>query len=352
MDTKKILITGFNALTVGSARSPLNIATSAKILPKVLKEAGYDVVQKAIIPGEDVSQYDKVIVYVFGPNSLSARYCYGAMYTIIKRPDAIISIDDWQTKESVSGFGTFSRGHWRIWKKFSQAGNNVEKRYWNEAQDYKKEIEDLVDHFAFKEWPHDLLVPAYDGGRYEALGLKARNILNWDPSPYTDSYKSEPKNLFDVDVFTPDYEKKLEWIMASLLNKSTFVDRLTLQWPIQNFGNIKLEQPRLKEHELYERYKKSWGILSPPHYHTLNGSGWWRVRYKMVHDSNSILVGDLGETSLFGKAYEKTPNDVEAYFKRYGAQGLARLRDEQKIDFKNKTWTKEKCIKFFKDYLK
>jgi hypothetical protein len=58
----KVLITGFNALTIGTARSPLNIATSAKILPTVLKELGYDVTQKAIIPGEDVSMYDKVIV--------------------------------------------------------------------------------------------------------------------------------------------------------------------------------------------------------------------------------------------------------------------------------------------------
>ena len=140
----KILITGFNALTIGTAKSPLNIATSARILPKVLKELGYDVTQKAIIPGEDVSQYDKVIVYVFGPNSLSARYWYGAAYTIIKRPDAIISIDDHQTKETVSGFGTFSRGHWRIWKKLSQAGNPVGKMYWDEAQPYKKEIEDFV----------------------------------------------------------------------------------------------------------------------------------------------------------------------------------------------------------------
>jgi hypothetical protein len=49
----KVLITGFNALTIGTARSPLNIATSAKILPTVLKELGYDVTQKAIIPGED-----------------------------------------------------------------------------------------------------------------------------------------------------------------------------------------------------------------------------------------------------------------------------------------------------------
>jgi hypothetical protein len=36
----KILITGFNALTIGTAKSPLNIATSARVLPKVLRELG------------------------------------------------------------------------------------------------------------------------------------------------------------------------------------------------------------------------------------------------------------------------------------------------------------------------
>mgnify|MGYP001041516308 FL=1 len=220
----KILITGFNALTIGTAKSPLNIATSARILPGVLKELGHEVTQKAIIPGEDVSHYDKVIVYVFGPNSLSARYWYGAAYTIIKRPDAIISIDDHQTKETVSGFGTFSRGHWRIWKKLSQAGNPVGKMYWDEAQPYKKEIEDLVDTFAFDEWPHKLLIPAYDGGNYEALGLKAKEITNWDPSPYTNSYLNDPKG---VDLFTeqPVVQKEKAWVMASLLNKMNWLKK-------------------------------------------------------------------------------------------------------------------------------
>jgi hypothetical protein len=42
--------------TIGTARSPLNIATSAKSsYQTVLKELGHDVTQKAIIPGEDVS---------------------------------------------------------------------------------------------------------------------------------------------------------------------------------------------------------------------------------------------------------------------------------------------------------
>jgi hypothetical protein len=70
----------------------------------------------------------KVFVFVFGPNSLISKILVRCcLYTIIKRPDAIISIDDWQTKDSVCGFGTFSRGHWRIWKKVSQAGNPVGK---------------------------------------------------------------------------------------------------------------------------------------------------------------------------------------------------------------------------------
>ena len=135
-------------------------------------------------------------------------------------------------------------------------------------------------------------------------------------------------------------------IMAIATKSPNYSIRLLL------IGNIKLKQERLKEHELYEKYKSVWGIISPPHYHTLQGSGWWRVRYKMVVDAGSIVAGDVGETSIFGKGYEKNPQEVEDYIKRYGIQGLARIRDEQASDFKNKVWTKEKCIKFFKDYIK
>ena len=48
---QRILITGFNALAIGTAKSTLNIATSARILPRVLKDIGYDVIQKPITPG-------------------------------------------------------------------------------------------------------------------------------------------------------------------------------------------------------------------------------------------------------------------------------------------------------------
>jgi len=339
----KILVTGFNALAIGTAKSPLNIATSARILPKVLEELGHDVTQKAIVPGEDVSMYDKVFVFVFGPNSLSARYWYGAAYTIIKRPDAIISIDDWQTKDSVSGFGTFSRGHWRIWKKVSKAGNPVGKVYWDEAQPYKKEIEDLVDTFAFEKWPHKLLVPAYDGGNYDELGLKANEIVNWDPSAYTDSYKKKAEHdLFNTDSDDIIRVKENAWICASLVSKQGWLNKQIYNWRVKTFGNQREGQTRLKEHEMYHEYKKVWGVISPPHYHTAKGSGWWRVRYKMAHDAGCIVHAHPEEAKVLGINID--PNIVEKGSK----EELKEIFSSQSEILNNKFWTKERTKDFFK----
>ena len=340
----KILVTGFNALAIGTARSPLNIATSARILPKVLRELGHDVTQKAIVPGEDVSMYDKVFVYVFGPNSLSARYWYGAAYTIIKRPDAIVSIDDWQTKDSVSGFKTFSNGHWRIWKKLSQAGNPVGKVYWDEAQPYKKEIEDLVDHFAHKEWPHKLLIPAYDGGNYEELGMKAKEITNCDPSAYTDTYLKSPDKQEDLlSSFAPnDSIKENEWVCASLVSKQGWLQKQRFTWKVKTFGNIKEGQRRIKEHEMFQEYRKVWGIISPPHYHTAKGSGWWRVRYKMALDAKCIVHAHPEESKILGI------NSNLEKIERSSKEELLNISREHMDALKNKFWSRERTKEYFK----
>ena len=340
----KILVTGFNALAIGTARSPLNIATSARILPKVLQELGHDVTQKQIIPGEDVSMYDKVFVFVFGPNSLSARYWYGAAYTIIKRPDSIISIDDWQTKDSVSGFRTFSNGHWRIWKKVSQAGNPVGKVNWEEAQPYKKEIEDLVDYFAHKEWPHKLLVPAYDGGNYEELGMKAKEIINWDPSAYTDTYLKSPDNQEDLlSSFAPnDGIKENAWICASLVSKQSWLEKQEFNWRVKTFGNQREKQTRLKEHEMFQEYRKVWGVISPPHYHTAKGSGWWRVRYKMALDAKCIVYAHPEEAKILGINCDL--NKVENSSK----EELLNISREHMDALKNKFWNRERTKEFFR----
>ena len=49
----------------------------------------------------------------------------------------------------------------------------------------------------------------------------------------------------------------------------------------------------------------------PPHYHTIKGSGWWMVRYGMIHDSDCIAYGEHSETKLFGNSYTLPAEDIE-----------------------------------------
>ena len=89
-----------------------------------------------------------------------------------------------------------------------------------------------VKNFVFNLWPFKLLIPAYDGGNYEALGIKAKEITNWDPSPYTNSYLNDPKGK---DLFTeePIVEKEKAWVMASLLNKMNWLKKQTTKYVIK-----------------------------------------------------------------------------------------------------------------------
>jgi len=132
--------------------------------------------------------------------------------------------------------------------------------------------------------------------------------------------------------------------MASLLSKMNWLKKQTFNWPIKTFGNIKEGQTRLKEHELYQEYRKHWGILSPPHSHTLNGSGWWRVRYNMACDAESILLGHPSETKVLGDGYNIDVDNIE----NKSDQELKEIVSYQKESFIKNTWNKERTKEYFK----
>ena len=99
---------------------------------------------------------------------------------------------------------------------------------------------------------------------------------------------------------------------------------------------------RLKEHELFEEYKKVWGMISPPHYHTMKGSGWWRVRYKIANDAGNIIYAHPEEAKVLGlnidlKIIENGSNEE-----------LKELISSQAYILKKKFWTKERTKEFFK----
>ena len=95
---------------------------------------------------------------------------------------------------------------------------------------------------------------------------------------------------------------------------------------------------------LYQEYKKIWGIISPPHYHTLNTSGWWRVRYSMAYDANCILYGHPNETKIFGEAYNIIPEKID----HCSDEELINIYRKQADAYKNKIWTEERTKEFFK----
>ena len=45
----------------------------------------------------------------------------------------------------------------------------IKKNKFSGLSTKKDSIEDLVDTFAFEEWPFKLLIPAYDGGIFSSM---------------------------------------------------------------------------------------------------------------------------------------------------------------------------------------
>lgn len=340
----KVLVTGFTSKGIGTNKNVLEIATAANCLPRALRECGIEVDHRVVVPGDDISEYDKVVVFAFAPNSLPSSYLYGGLYTLLKRPDAYIALDDWQTRDIPNGCRTFAReDHWRLWKRVSKAGNSVGKKFFDEAQPYKKEMEDLITELGFKKWNFKVLAPMYDGGDSSQLGIDCEEIIPWDPTPVTDSYRAKKDTLFSALEHHGDKER--EWIMASLIQKQSWLNRQNFTWKVTGYGNVNLGQKRITEPELYKEYLRVRGILIPPHYHTIKGSGWWRVRYGMIADAGCIAYGDLEETKLFGYSYKIRNNDIEYM----SDKGLDDLAQAQKEDFISTVWNKNRLNTFIGD---
>ena len=344
----KVLVTGFTSKGIGTNKNVLEIATAANCLPRALRECGVEVHHRVVVPGDDISEYDKVVVFAFAPNSLPSSYLYGGLYTLLKRPDAYIALDDWQTRDIPNGCKTFAReDHWRLWKRVSKAGNSVGKKFFDEAQPYKKEMEDLITELGFKKWNFKVLAPMYDGGDSSQLGIDCEEIIPWDPTPVTDSYKAGSQynqSLFSRIDSQPEHKEK-EWIMASLIQKQSWFNRQSFNWKVTCYGNPNLGQERLKEPELYNEYLRVRGILIPPHYHTIKGSGWWRVRYGMIADAGCIAYGELEETKLFGDSYRIHHSDIE----KMSDTELDSLTTAQKEDFNSTVWNKNRLNTFIGD---
>lgn len=283
----RILITGMNKLQVTEnfyLRQNLKVVPSHYSLISCLRDMGHTVEQRAISFDDNISGYDKVIVFLTSPRQLNALYFYNGLISVFKRPDCILAFDDWQIKD--------------IYKSLEKCKDEEElfNNFTLRNQEYKLEKEEYLKYkerflqglniILSKE--NKVLLSAFKGGDLNKLIDYPTNLLfSYNPNPY------------HINKIGNSLIKEKRFNFASLVQSKTkkWIKKQNTSWPIDYYGSKKEKQIRLKEEEMCNVFAKDWGCLMPSYDNV--GSGWWRARPLQVADAKSILIGDKEELMIY-----------------------------------------------------
>lgn len=291
MAKEKILITGMNKNQCTEdfyLRQQLQVVPSHYSLLRCLRDMGYEVEQRVVELGEDLSAYKHVLVFLAGPKQRQAITFYNGLYAIANREDSILLFDDWQTKGIYDSIvKTTKKELFNKWNVDLACANDRAFDV-NVAKQYESKLLHAIDLIRCRQ--SRLLISAFDCGDLSLLS-------DW-PSELTYSYNPNPYHLNRQGKCL--FEKQKTFNFASLLQGSTisWLKKQKIEnWPIEYFGSKKDGQRRLTEDKMCDIFAEQWGCLMPGYKHA--GSGWWRARPLQVADAGSILIGDYSEMMLY-----------------------------------------------------
>jgi hypothetical protein len=319
---KKILITGMNAEQCKKdyfLKKELAILSSHYSIVRCLEDLGYEVDQRPVSLGEDLSRYDDVIVYIHSIQSFCQRL-WGGLYAIAARPNCIIAFDDWQVDQVYRSFKPY----------LMQLLNEEEKAFREYLVDLYQGKEDLQTIKNYKSMyieacsiilgrNNRLAICGFKGGDLTKFDLNwnPEKIFRYNPNPY--NLNRRPDNNYGVESIglnsffdevndVPYDQKSRSWVFSSLIQNKTqkWINTQNIdnwKWPILNYGarRGKFKSLRVKEPDMCRVYNANWGCVLPGYYHA--GSGWWRSRVLQTIDAKSILLCEDAEGSIFGEAF-------------------------------------------------
>ncbi len=309
----KILITGMNKNQCTEdfyLRQQLKVIPSHYSLIRCLRDMGHTVDQKVVELDEDISSYDRVIVFLAGPRQLVAVTFYKGLAAVAKaRPDQLIlAFDDWQTKGIFDGIAV-CKDPTKLFAEFILGVNSVKLE---DVAEYQSTFDYGIDIITSKSAP--VLLSCFSGGDPTLLiDYPHDKIFTYNPNPYhhnrvPGNRGDTPKVATALDAFLDDDDskdfvspdKKLrQFNFASLVQSKTksWLKKQKVTWPVEFFGSKADGQRRLTEGEMVKVYAEQWGCLMPGYDHA--GSGWWRARPLQVADAGSILIGDPKEMIIY-----------------------------------------------------
>lgn len=314
MKSRKILVTGLNKNQCTKdyfLTQELQVVPSHYSLIRCLEDMGYQVEQRPVSLGEDLSNYEEVIVYIHSIQAF-CQFIWSGLYAISVRPDCIIAFDDWQFNQIIYAFGQYR-------KDLTEKPDKVFRQYlfdlWQGKEDketvmqYKKNYMDACDIILKKN--NRLLVSAFAEGDIDLLdlGWQKDKVYTYNPNPYhlnrnfENNYGKE-QNVFSFfegyDRVKPE-NKLREWNFASLVQEKTrkWLEKQQVSWCINYYGARRGEfkSERKTESDMCRVYEEQWGCLMPGYFHA--GSGWWRARPLQVADAGSIIIGDTKEMNVY-----------------------------------------------------
>lgn len=316
---------------------------------------GHKVDHRTVTLGEDLSQYNEVVVYLFTPETRVSIYTYEALYTISQHPKCILAVDDWRVANTYNGITK------------NAVGDDVFKPFILQTCDKKREhVEPYHSHFqdAFNvilAKRNRLLISAFscthlnDPINYgphlitDKISYPRGRVFSYNPNPYhlnrtlanpNPQSHNHADPAFELHNLNPNptHAPLIPHILKShRFNFATLTPSLTTKWlhslpsfstipytsppihlintwRIDLYGSGKVcraktrspEQPseieRVSEAEMIKRLTYDWCCLMPGYEHA--GSGWWRARPLQVADAGSVLMGDEREMKvLFGSEY-------------------------------------------------
>lgn len=292
-----ILVTGFTRAACTPnyhEKSQIGLCTAHYSFINCLRDMGHTVEQRAVTAGEDLSGYDKVVVFLMHISPYNS-YMYGSLWAIGQRPDALLALEDWQSPKNINT--------WRkdVDKILASITNDY---YINSVVAEKRLEESWLPVFKkaltiISSGTRPITLPVHLGGDFKMLlpEWESDKVFSWFAPAYT-LHRVPNATLFDEP-------KERTFNFAGLIQSETerWFNKVTdgATWPIKQYGSRSKKQTRLTEQEMVGVFKDHWGILMAGYWHA--GSGWWRARPQQIADVGSILICDDKEGAVFGEPY-------------------------------------------------
>lgn len=314
MENKRILITGMNKLQVTEdfyEKQRLKVVPSHYALIRGLRAMGHKVEQRVVELGEDISQYDEVIVFIHNPAGFCG-FLYNGLYAISQRQNCILAFDDWQIKSIYDGLNKIKTSNETLYRDYliNQSKNNL-----NEITKYHNGFLKAFDTINKKN--NRILLSAFAGGDPNLLLDYNSNLLyTYNPNPF--HFNRQPTEITFI--------KEKRYNFSSLVQGKTakWLKNLNCNLPIDFYGSRKDNQVRLTEDQMVNIYAKDWFCLMPGYYHS--GSGWWRARPLQVADASSILIGDSKELFVYYRNEEASNISINK---------IENMNENQLLEFSN-----------------